>query len=122
MVIAGKMTMGRPMDRDDVSETTLTPGRIYFVQLTDAVSSLPQRFRARFLSRQLHRAEPGSDRLVRQFTFAICAADDAQGQEIALPEASFRAEPMSVPAGIVIRVDFRKPREKEKPPLIRAVM
>ena len=114
--------MGRPMKNDDVSDNTLTPGRIYFVQLADAGSSLPQRFRARFLSQQLRRAGPGSDQLARQFIFAICGADDAQGQEIALPERSFRAEPMSVPAGIVIHVDFRKPREKEKPPLIRAVM
>ena len=114
--------MGRPMEHDDVSDKTLTPGRIYFVQLTDTGSALPQRFRARFLSQQLHRAGAGSDRLARQFIFATCGADDAQGEEIALPERSFRAEPMCVPAGIVIHVDFRKPREKEKPPLIRAVM
>ena len=110
------------MGRDDVSENLLTPGRLYFVQLLDGFSQLPQRFTARLISQQLHRAGPGSDQLLRQFTFAMCGADGRQAREIALPQQAFRAEPLNAPAGVVIYVDFTQRRQREQPPLIRAAV
>ena len=111
------------MGRDDGSDILLTPGRLYFIQLLDGSSSqLPPRFTARLISQQLHRASPGSDQLVRHFTFAMCGADNRQAREIALPQQAFHAEPLSAPAGIVIHVDFSQRRQREQPPLIRAVV
>lgn len=110
------------MGRDDVSDNVLTPGRLYFVQLREGFCSpLPRRFTARLISQQLHRAGPGSDQLVRQFAFAIGGADSRSAREVALPQQSFHAEPLSAPAGIVIYVDFSQRRQRERPPLIQAV-
>jgi hypothetical protein len=111
------------MGRDDGSDNLLTPGRLYFVQLLGGFSSqLPARFTARLISQQLHREAPGSDQLVRHFTFALCGADGGQAREIALPRQAFHAEPLSAPAGVVIHVDFSQRRQREQAPLIRAVV
>src|SRR5579862_4304420 len=94
-------------DRDP--QPRLEPGRLYFVQLLEpAGANLPARLRARFLHQQLHRAAGNSDLVIRQFTFQLCGAGDSPAGEITLAGSSFHAEPLTVPTGTVIYVDFSR--------------
>ena len=95
-------------DRDP--QPRLEPGRLYFVQLLEeaAGAKLPARLCARFLHQQLHRAAGNSDLVIRQFTFQLCGAGDSSGGEITLADSSFHAEPLTVPTGTVIYVDFSR--------------
>jgi len=96
-------------DEDPVPQPRLEPGRLYFVQLLEpAGANLPARLCARFLHQQLHRAAGNSDLVIRQFTFQLCGAGDSPAGEITLADASFHAEPLTVPTATVIHVDFAR--------------
>jgi hypothetical protein len=103
-------------ERYPLPQPRLEPGRLYFVQLLNPdKANLPARFCARFLHQRIHRATGNSDLLVRQFTFQLCGAGDSPGSEITLADSSFHAEPLTVPTGTVIHVDFTRRRGSPSP-------
>jgi len=107
--------------REPAPRPRLEPGRLYFVQLIEpAGANLPARLCARFLHQQLHRAAGNSDLVIRQFTFQICGAGDSPGGEITLADSSFHAEPLTVPTGVVIHVDFTRRNASTAPMAVAA--